>query len=149
MRRASNDNAAPSKGDRVIGATLANTAVVEDHITSGLQKMLKASGVSPKVCKAVSEFVAPAVALLGETERTVIDYVRAPGITPLAATQTVEIFDRVIQRLEEFGADLLVAARTNEAIRPLADTFGQFVSDMGQAWALPMAHEIEEPELER
>jgi hypothetical protein len=87
--------------------------------------------------------------LLGQTEKDVIDLARKPEITPLAATQTLEVFDDVVRRLEEFGADLLVAARAIPTLQPLADSFGQFVGDLAQAWALPMAQEIEEPEIER
>ncbi|HEX3146807.1 MAG TPA: hypothetical protein VHR66_01825 [Gemmataceae bacterium] len=51
---------------------LTHAATIEEHVTKGLDRMLEANGVSEKLRSAVAEFIAPAIGLLRDAEKEVI-----------------------------------------------------------------------------
>jgi hypothetical protein len=109
---AQNDNKAPPPSEKLIGSTLTNVAVIDEHLRTGLQAMLKANGVPDVVRDAVAEFVQPAIAILERMEKEVIDYARtSPN------TSTLELFSSEFER----------QARTPDQVR-LAAHFREYVS---------------------
>jgi hypothetical protein len=138
-----NDNKGSDPRDRLIADVLVQSVVVEEHLTSGLQKMLAESGVGKRVRDAVGEFVQPLIDHVNSKEGTLIDAARA---IPDAEGLT-ELFDAVLARMESFGDEFARHAHTPEAAK-VAASFKEFVSNVVEAWSLPpLAVEIETPDL--
>ena len=72
----SNDNRAPEPREWLIGNMLTTGVAVEEHLTTGLQAMLQANGVSPALREAVGEFVQPLLGFVRQTETEVIAFAR-------------------------------------------------------------------------
>ena len=80
----------PPPSDRLIANTLTNNVVISDLLTRGLDRMLRESGTTPSFRRAVAEVVQPALALMEETERDVIQFVQHGRVEELPYAQEIE-----------------------------------------------------------
>jgi hypothetical protein len=80
----------PPPGDRLLANMLSNNVVISDLLSRGLDTMLRESGATPKFRKAVAEFVRPALTLMEESERNVIQYVQHGRLEELPFAQEID-----------------------------------------------------------
>jgi hypothetical protein len=120
-----NDNGAPPAHDRLIGRVLADTVVVEEHLTKGLPAMLSASGIVPEFQEAVQTFIAPVIKILADLESDVIQYTREQRTEELLMADTL---DGTMTQLEAWADTFGRLANSPQQLRAAAG-FREFVEE--------------------
>lgn len=80
----------PPPGDRLVASLLTTNTVVSDLLTRGLDVMLRESGMTPGFRRTVAEFLRPAITLLEESERDVIQFVQHGRVEELPCAKEID-----------------------------------------------------------
>jgi hypothetical protein len=92
---------------------LTHTATIREHLTSGLDAMLKVNGCTPQFCEVLGEFLSPVIGLVAEMERNVAQ------MKPLNALR-VEFFAEELSNIAETPAQMKLAGELREFAQELS-----------------------------
>lgn len=131
--KAANDNNHDAREKRVSQLLIAST-VLEQHLTAGLDTMLKNAGASGELRGAVQEFIRPALTQYQAAEVELINHSRRPEtIADLLGKEGPKVNpEGLVAVLEGYAADVCRVAFFSEQDK-VADNFRSFVTELGAA----------------